>query len=462
MSKIGTNQMAVNAQKAQAQIQRQMTKIMEKLSTGQRINKPNDDPAGLSISTKMTAQIKGFQSAAKNINDAIAMVQTADGALGEQVTLMQRMRELAVQSATDTFAAQDRTMMQTEFDQLIAEVHRISLETKWNTKDLGGAKIYFKRDELNHTGAHKINNCMGQILLAKKMGKTRIIAETGAGQHGVATATVCALFGLPCVVYMGEKDIERQSPNVFRMKLLGAEIRSVSTGSKSLKDAMNEALRDWVTNVEDTFYIIGTAAGPHPYPAMVRDFQSIIGKEVRGQLEELEGRSPDVLMACIGGGSNALGLFHEFLDDSSVRMIAVEAAGHGINTNKHAASLTGGKPGVLHGNKTYLLQSKNGQIQEAHSISAGLDYPGIGPEHSFLFEEKRVKYMSATDKEALEAFQYCCRLEGIIPALEPAHALAVLKKIAKNYNKDKIIVMNMCGRGDKDIFTIADELNIKI
>ena len=330
------------------------------------------------------------------------------------------------------------------------------------TNDIGGPKIYFKRDELNHTGAHKINNCMGQILLAKKMGKSRIIAETGAGQHGVATATVCALFGLPCIVYMGEKDIERQSPNVFRMKLLGAEIRSVSTGSKSLKDAMNEALRDWVTNVKDTFYIIGTAAGPHPYPAMVRDFQSVIGKEVREQLEAVEGKLPDLLMACIGGGSNALGLFHEFLDDSNVEMIAVEAAGHGISTNKHAASLTGGKPGVLHGNKTYLLQSNTGQIQEAHSISAGLDYPGIGPEHSFLFEEKRVTYMSATDKEALEAFQYCCKLEGIIPALEPAHALAVLKKIAKNYGKDKIIVMNMCGRGDKDIFTIADELNIKI
>ena len=330
------------------------------------------------------------------------------------------------------------------------------------TNDLKGAKIYFKRDELNHTGAHKINNVIGQILLAKRMGKTRIIAETGAGQHGVATATVCALFGLPCVIYMGEKDIERQSPNVFRMKLLGAEIKSVSTGSKSLKDAMNEALRDWVTNVQDTFYIIGTAAGPHPYPVMVRDFQSIIGKEVREQLRKLEGKSPNLLIACIGGGSNALGLFHEFIDDRDVEMIAVEAAGHGLDTNKHAASLSGGKPGVLHGNKTYLLQSNSGQIQEAHSISAGLDYPGIGPEHSFLFEEKRVKYMSATDKEALEAFQYCCKLEGIIPALEPSHALAVLKKIAKNYGKDKIIVMNMCGRGDKDIFTIADELNIKI
>ncbi|MBT3902053.1 MAG: tryptophan synthase subunit beta [Pelagibacteraceae bacterium] len=330
------------------------------------------------------------------------------------------------------------------------------------TENLDGAKIYFKRDELNHTGAHKINNCMGQILLAKKMGKKRIIAETGAGQHGVATATVCALFGLPCIVYMGEKDIKRQSPNVFRMKLLGAEIRSVSNGSKSLKDAMNEALRDWVTNVRDTFYIIGTAAGPHPYPAMVRDFQSVIGEEVREQILKAENKLPDLLMACIGGGSNALGLFHEFLDDKEIEMIAVEAAGHGIDTNKHAASLSGGKPGILHGNKTYLLQSEDGQIDEAHSISAGLDYPGIGPEHSYLFEQKRVKYMSATDKEAIEAFQYCCNLEGIIPALEPSHALAVLKKIAKNYSKDKIIVMNMCGRGDKDIFTIAEELNIKI
>jgi len=330
------------------------------------------------------------------------------------------------------------------------------------TEDLGGPKIYFKRDELNHTGAHKINNCMGQILLAKRMGKKRIIAETGAGQHGVATATVCALFGLPCIVYMGEKDIKRQSPNVFRMKLLGAEIRSVTTGSKSLKDAMNEALRDWVTNVKDTFYIIGTAAGPHPYPAMVRDFQSVIGEEVRKQILETENRLPDLLMACIGGGSNALGLFHEFLDDKQIEMIAVEAAGHGLESGAHAASLSGGKPGILHGNKTYLLQSQDGQIDEAHSISAGLDYPGIGPEHSYLFEQKRVQYMSATDKEAIEAFQYCCNLEGIIPALEPSHALAVLKKIAKQYSKDKIVVMNMCGRGDKDIFTIAEELNIKL
>ena len=330
------------------------------------------------------------------------------------------------------------------------------------TRDLGGPKIYFKRDELNHTGAHKINNCMGQILLAKRMGKKRIIAETGAGQHGVATATVCALFGLPCIVYMGEKDIKRQSPNVFRMKLLGAEIRSVTTGSKSLKDAMNEALRDWVTNVKDTFYIIGTAAGPHPYPAMVRDFQSVIGEEVRQQILEAENRLPDLLMACIGGGSNALGLFHEFLDDKQIEMIAVEAAGRGLESGAHAASLSGGKPGILHGNKTYLLQSQDGQIDEAHSISAGLDYPGIGPEHSYLFEQKRVQYMSATDKEAIEAFQYCCNLEGIIPALEPSHALAVLKKIAKDYSKDKIVVMNMCGRGDKDIFTIAEELNIKL
>ena len=330
------------------------------------------------------------------------------------------------------------------------------------TEDLKGPKIYFKRDELNHTGAHKINNCIGQILLAKKMGKKRIIAETGAGQHGVATATVCALFNLPCIIYMGEKDIERQSPNVFRMKLLGAEIRSVTSGSKSLKDAMNEALRDWVTNVDNTFYIIGTVAGPHPYPSMVRDFQSVIGKEVRKQIQEAENKLPDLLVACIGGGSNAIGLFQEFLDDAEVKMLAVEAAGLGLESGKHAASLTGGKPGVLHGNKTYLLQSKTGQIEEAHSISAGLDYPGIGPEHSFLFEEKRVKYMSATDEEALEAFSYCCKLEGIIPALEPAHALAVLKKIAPDMNSEEIVVMNMCGRGDKDIYTVAKALDIDI
>tara|TARA_Y100000588_G_C14177004_1_gene891855 strand:- start:277 stop:1488 length:1212 start_codon:yes stop_codon:yes gene_type:complete len=330
------------------------------------------------------------------------------------------------------------------------------------TEDLKGPKIYFKRDELNHTGAHKINNCIGQIILAKRMGKKRIIAETGAGQHGVATATVCALFNLPCTIYMGDKDIERQSPNVFRMKLLGAEIKSVSSGSKSLKDAMNEALRDWVTNVKDTFYIIGTVAGPHPYPSMVRDFQSVIGKEAKKQIMEAENKLPDLLIACIGGGSNALGLFYDFLDESNVKMLAVEAAGKGLNTKKHAASLNGGKPGILHGNKTYLLQSQSGQIEEAHSISAGLDYPGIGPEHSFLFDEKRVEYTSATDKEALEAFQYCCKLEGIIPALEPSHALAALKKIAPKMSSDKIVIMNMCGRGDKDIFTVAKALKIKI
>ena len=330
------------------------------------------------------------------------------------------------------------------------------------TKNLKGPKIYFKRDELNHTGAHKINNCMGQILLAKRMRKKRIIAETGAGQHGVATATVCALFGLPCIIYMGEKDIKRQSPNVFRMKLLGAEIRSVNTGSKSLKDAMNEALRDWVTNIKDTFYIIGTAAGPHPYPSMVRDFQSIIGKEVRRQILRAENKLPDLLVACIGGGSNALGLFYDFLNEPKVKMLAVEAAGLGLSSGKHAASLSGGNPGVLHGNKTYLLQDKDGQIEEAHSISAGLDYPGIGPEHSFLFDEKRVKYMSATDKEALSAFKYCCKQEGIIPALEPAHALAALIKIAPQMSPDKIVVMNLCGRGDKDIFTVAEALKIKI
>ena len=299
-------------------------------------------------------------------------------------------------------------------------------------------------------------------IISKKNGKKRIIAETGAGQHGVAVATVCALFNLPCIIYMGEKDINRQSPNVFRMKLLGAQVKAVKNGSKSLKDAMNEALRDWVTNVEDTFYIIGTVAGPHPYPEMVRDFQSIIGKEVRNQILEKEKKLPDLLIACIGGGSNALGLFYEFLDDKNVKMIAVEAAGLGIKSGKHAASLSGGKPGILHGNKTYLLQSKSGQIEEAHSISAGLDYPGIGPEHSFLFEEKRVKYVSATDEEAVSAFKYCSRLEGIIPALEPAHALAHLIKIAPKMKKDQIVVMNMCGRGDKDIFTIAEKLKVKI
>ncbi len=329
------------------------------------------------------------------------------------------------------------------------------------TRELGGARIYFKRDELNHTGAHKINNTLGQILLARRMGKKRIIAETGAGQHGVATATVCALFDLPCVVYMGDTDIERQSPNVFRMKLLGAEVVPVASGTATLKDAMNEALRDWVANVEDTFYIIGTVAGPHPYPAMVRDFQSVIGREVKKQIVEAEGQLPDTLVACIGGGSNAMGLFHPFLDDD-VRMIGVEAAGHGIATGQHAASLTGGRPGVLHGNRTYLLQNEDGQITDAHSISAGLDYPGIGPEHSWLHEMGRVEYVSITDQEALDAFKTCCRTEGIIPALEPAHALAHVEKIAGPMDRDQIIVMNMCGRGDKDVFTVADALGTKL
>jgi tryptophan synthase beta chain len=329
------------------------------------------------------------------------------------------------------------------------------------TRELGGARIYFKRDELNHTGAHKINNTLGQILLARRMGKKRIIAETGAGQHGVATATVCALFDLPCVVYMGETDIKRQSPNVFRMKLLGAEVVPVASGTATLKDAMNEALRDWVANVEDTFYIIGTVAGPHPYPAMVRDFQSVIGREVKKQVVEAEGQLPDTLVACIGGGSNAMGLFHPFLDDD-VRMIGVEAAGHGIATGQHAASLTGGQPGVLHGNRTYLLQNEDGQIADAHSISAGLDYPGIGPEHSWLHEMGRVEYVSITDQEALDAFKTCCRTEGIIPALEPAHALAHVEKIAGPMDRDQILVMNMCGRGDKDVFTVADALGTKL
>jgi len=328
--------------------------------------------------------------------------------------------------------------------------------------ELGGARIYFKRDELNHTGAHKINNTLGQILLAKRMGKRRIIAETGAGQHGVATATVCALFDLPCVVYMGETDIKRQAPNVFRMKLLGAEIVPVSSGTATLKDAMNEALRDWVSHVDDTFYIIGTAAGPHPYPEMVRDFQTVIGNEARQQLMERENTLPDMLVACIGGGSNAIGLFHPFLDDESVRIVGVEAAGHGLESGKHAASLSGGQPGVLHGNRTYLLQDDDGQILDAHSISAGLDYPGIGPEHSWLHESGRVEYVSVTDDEALEAFQLCCRTEGIIPALEPAHALAYVAKIAPQMNTDNIILMNLCGRGDKDVFTVAEALGIKL
>ena len=329
------------------------------------------------------------------------------------------------------------------------------------TEALGGAQVWFKRDELNHTGAHKINNCIGQILLAIRMGKTRIIAETGAGQHGVATATVCARFGLPCVIYMGATDVARQQPNVFRMKLLGAEVIPVTSGAATLKDAMNEGLRDWVANVHDTFYIIGTAAGPHPYPEMVRDFQSIIGIEARAQMLSRVGRLPDLLVACIGGGSNALGLFHPFLDDPDVKMLGVEAAGHGLD-KAHAASLTGGAPGVLHGNKTYLLQDEDGQITEGHSISAGLDYPGIGPEHAWLKEKGRVEYTSVTDDEALEGFQLLCRTEGIIPALEPSHAIAAVAKVAKTMPNDAIILANLCGRGDKDIFTVAEALGVEI
>ena len=330
------------------------------------------------------------------------------------------------------------------------------------TKTLGGAKIYLKRDELNHTGAHKINSCMGQILLAQRMGKRRIIAETGAGQHGVATATVCALFGLPCTVYMGATDIARQAPNVFRMKLLGAEVKPVTSGTATLKDAMNEALRDWVANVEDTYYIIGTVAGPHPYPMMVRDFQSVIGKEAREQFLAAEGKLPDKLVACIGGGSNAMGLFHPFLDDRDVAMDAVEAAGLGLDSGKHAASLQGGRPGVLHGNRTFLLMDEDGQIDEAHSISAGLDYPGIGPEHAWLHDIKRVNYVAATDDEAIEGFKLLSRTEGILPALEPAHAVAHVARIAPALPKDYTIVMNLCGRGDKDIFTIGERLGVKL
>jgi tryptophan synthase beta chain len=330
------------------------------------------------------------------------------------------------------------------------------------TEHCGGAKIFFKRDELNHTGAHKVNNVLGQIMLARRMGRPRVIAETGAGQHGVATATLCARFGLKCVVYMGAVDVERQKPNVFRMHMLGAEVRPVQSGSKTLKDAMNEALRDWVTNVADTFYCIGTVAGPHPYPMMVRDFQCVIGRETREQMLAAEGRLPDSLIACIGGGSNALGLFHPFLDDKEIEIYGVEAAGHGLHTGLHAASITGGKPGVLHGNRTYLLMNEDGQINEAHSISAGLDYPGIGPEHAWLHDMGRVNYLSATDEEALAAFQLCCKLEGIIPALEPAHALAKVLELAPTKPKDHLMVMNMCGRGDKDIFTVAEHLGSKI
>lgn len=330
------------------------------------------------------------------------------------------------------------------------------------TNHLGGAKVYFKREELNHTGAHKINHCVGQALLAKRMGKTRIIAETGAGQHGVATATVCALFDIPCTVFMGAKDVERQAPNVFRMKMLGAEVISVTAGSQSLKDAMNEAMRDWVTNVHDTYYLIGTVGGPHPFPAMVRDFQSVIGKETKEQMMEREGRLPDSIVACIGGGSNAMGIFHPFLDDADVGLIGVEAAGMGVDTDKNAASLKGGRAGILHGMQTYFLQDGDGQIQEAHSISAGLDYPGIGPEHAWLFDQKRVDYVSITDDEALEAFQICTKLEGIIPALESAHAYAHVLKIAGNLPADHIMVLNLSGRGDKDIYTVANKLGVEI
>ncbi|HPV67296.1 tryptophan synthase subunit beta [Sphingorhabdus lacus] len=338
---------------------------------------------------------------------------------------------------------------------------RLTEEVRKTAPEGKGAQIWFKRDELNHTGAHKINNCIGQILLAMRMGKTRIIAETGAGQHGVATATVCARFGLPCFIYMGAKDVERQQPNVFRMRLLGAEVIPVTSGANTLKDAMNEALRDWVANVHDTFYIIGTAAGPHPYPELVRDFQSVIGKEARAQMLSRTGRLPDMLVAAIGGGSNAIGLFHPFLDDKDVAMLGIEAAGHGLE-KEHAASLAGGRPGILHGNKTYLLQDEDGQIAEAHSISAGLDYPGIGPEHSWLKEIGRVRYDSVTDVEALNAFQLLCRTEGIIPALEPAHAIAAVEREAKKMDRDQIILANLCGRGDKDIFTVAEALGTAI
>ncbi|MDE1172177.1 MAG: tryptophan synthase subunit beta [Parvibaculaceae bacterium] len=330
------------------------------------------------------------------------------------------------------------------------------------TEKLGGAKIYFKREELNHTGSHKINNCLGQILLARRMGKTRIIAETGAGQHGVASATVCAKFDLPCLVYMGATDVERQKPNVFRMRLLGADVTAVTSGSGTLKDAMNEALRDWVTNVDDTYYLIGTVAGPHPYPAMVRDFQSVIGEETKQQILELEGKLPDTLVACVGGGSNAMGLFHPFLDDTGVEIVGVEAGGHGVETGEHSASITGGSPGVLHGNRTYLLQNDDGQILEGHSISAGLDYPGIGPEHSWLHDIGRVKYVNATDKEALDAFQVCSKLEGIIPALESAHALAHIIKVAPTLPTDHVIVMCLSGRGDKDVFSVAEHLGVEL
>ncbi len=369
-------------------------------------------------------------------------------------------------------AAQADPEFQREFDDLLEHyvgrpsplyfAERLTEALRVGSPEGRGAQVWFKRDELNHTGAHKINNCIGQILLAIRMGKTRIIAETGAGQHGVATATVCARFGLSCVIYMGAEDVRRQSPNVFRMKLLGAEVVPVTSGRGTLKDAMNEGLRDWVANVHDTFYIIGTAAGPHPYPELVRDFQSVIGKEARAQMQDRIGRLPDLLVAAIGGGSNALGLFHPFLDDPDVKMLGVEAAGHGLDGDEHAASLLGGFPGVLHGNKTYLLQDEDGQITEGHSISAGLDYPGIGPEHAWLKDTGRVEYTAITDEEALEAFQLLCRTEGIIPALEPSHAIAAVAKRAKEMPKDSVILANLCGRGDKDIFTVAERLGVEM
>lgn len=361
-------------------------------------------------------------------------------------------------------ARQDSSFL-TEFDTFAKDyVGRPSplYYAKRLTDHAGGAKIYFKRDELNHTGAHKINNCLGQSLLAKRMGKSRIIAETGAGQHGVATATMAARLGMNCIVFMGATDIERQKPNVFRMKLLGAEVRPVTSGTATLKDAMNEALRNWVTNVENTFYCIGTVAGPHPYPEMVRDFQAVIGREAKAQILDAESRLPDAVIACIGGGSNAMGLFHEFIPDQSVRLIGVEAAGRGVETSEHAASLTAGAPGILHGNRTYLLQDEHGQICDAHSISAGLDYPGIGPEHAYLHNNGRAKYVSATDTEALEAFQLCAKLEGILPALEPSHAIPRTIDIAKELGPDGLVIMNMCGRGDKDVFTVADALGAQI
>jgi tryptophan synthase beta chain len=368
-------------------------------------------------------------------------------------------------------AAKADPAFQAQFDDLLEHyvgrpsplyyAERLTEALRENAPEGMGAEVWFKRDELNHTGAHKINNCIGQILLAMRMGKTRIIAETGAGQHGVATATVCARFGLPCVIYMGATDVARQQPNVFRMKLLGAEVVPVTSGAATLKDAMNEGLRDWVANVHDTFYIIGTAAGPHPYPELVRDFQSVIGREAREQMLKRTGKLPDLLVAAIGGGSNAIGLFHPFLDDASVQMLGVEAAGEGLE-KRHAASLAGGSPGILHGNRTYLLQDEDGQITEAHSISAGLDYPGIGPEHAWLRDIGRVDYTAVTDREALDAFQLLCRTEGIIPALEPSHAIAAVAKIARTMPRDKVILANLCGRGDKDIFTVADALGVAI